>query len=79
MADAMKDRKLPVTLFLEPGNYLWCACGRSKIQPLCDGSHEETDFQPVPFTVVEKKKLVLCNCKQTLNPPFCDGAHLDLQ
>ena len=26
--------------------YLWCACGRSKSQPFCDGSHAGTEFLP---------------------------------
>lgn len=26
---------------LEPGDYCWCACGRSKNQPFCDGTHKK--------------------------------------
>lgn len=76
MAELQLPKKLPMTLHLEPGTYLWCACGGSKTLPLCDGSHAETDFQPVPFKVTEWKKLVLCNCRRTLEPPFCDGSHI---
>lgn len=76
MADEVPFKKLPVTMYLEAGEYLWCACGRSKTQPLCDGSHAETDFQPVLFKVAYGKKYVLCNCKLSLNPPFCDGSHI---
>ncbi|HTL53380.1 MAG TPA: CDGSH iron-sulfur domain-containing protein [Planctomycetota bacterium] len=78
MAEPIIFKKLPTTMYLSPGDYLWCACGRSKTQPLCDGSHESTDFAPVPFTVTEKKKIVLCNCKHSLTPPFCDGSHIGL-
>ncbi len=60
---------------LEPGTYYWCACGRSKGQPFCDGSHQGTDFEPFEFTVESKKKIPLCLCKHTKNPPRCDGQH----
>lgn len=30
----------PLPLEVEAGKrYFWCACGKSKTQPLCDGSH----------------------------------------
>ncbi len=32
-------QKEPFGLQLEPGTYWWCACGRSKNQPFCDGTH----------------------------------------
>jgi len=54
--------------------YLWCACGKSKTQPLCDGSHS-VDERPVAFEVEKDKRVFLCGCKQTNNPPFCDGGH----
>lgn len=66
---------MPVGVDLEPGTYWWCACGRSKEQPFCDGSHEGTEFEPLKFEVKEKKRYILCQCKHTKNPPFCDGAH----
>jgi CDGSH-type Zn-finger protein len=68
------DRK-PAVLTLDPGTYHWCACGRSKNQPFCDGSHEGTGFLPREFSLSEKKEVALCNCKHTGNAPFCDGAH----
>jgi len=35
---------------LEKGKtYPCCACGNSRIQPFCDGSHKGTDFSPVIF------------------------------
>ncbi|MEZ5358760.1 MAG: CDGSH iron-sulfur domain-containing protein [Candidatus Zixiibacteriota bacterium] len=66
---------MPIAVDLEPGSYWWCACGRSKEQPFCDGSHSGTEFEPLEFAVTEKKRFVLCQCKRTKNPPYCDGAH----
>jgi len=60
---------------MEPGTYAWCACGQSKKNPFCDGSHKSTEFFPTVVVVKEKKRLAWCNCKQTSNPPFCDGTH----
>lgn len=71
------DRK-PVVLELEPGTYAWCACGRSKGQPYCDGSHRGTGLFPRSFTLTEKKKVALCNCKHAAAAPFCDGTHRSL-
>lgn len=63
---------------LEPGEYWWCSCGKSKSQPFCDGSHKDTDFSPVQLTVKEPGSLYLCGCKKTTNPPYCDGTHTKL-
>ena len=58
--------------------YWWCACGLSKNQPFCDGSHKGGPFTPVKFTVAKAEKLALCGCKRTHTPPFCDGTHKSL-
>lgn len=70
--------KKPAVLELEPGNYAWCACGRSQKQPFCDGSHRGTEYQPVRFSLQEKKRIALCQCKHTANQPYCDGSHSKL-
>jgi CDGSH-type Zn-finger protein len=70
--------KSPAILELEPGTYWWCACGRSKNQPWCDGSHAGTTFEPMEYTVSEKKRIALCNCKHTGTAPVCDGNHRNL-
>ena len=75
MSDPVIAQKQPHEMELEAGTYWWCACGRSKNQPFCDGSHEDTDFQPVEFTLKEKSTVYLCGCKWTADAPFCDGAH----
>lgn len=70
--------KRPAAVLLEPGQYFWCACGRSQKQPFCDGSHKVTDIKPMPFEVTEKKEYHLCQCKQSKKKPFCDGTHIGL-
>ncbi len=66
----------PKKVSLEQGKeYYFCACGRSKNQPFCDGSHVGTDFKPKPFTAKESGDAYLCQCKHTANAPFCDGSH----
>lgn len=70
--------KEPVKVTLEPGTYHWCACGRSKNQPFCDGSHQGTGFVPLAFEVEEKKEAWLCQCKHSKNKPYCDGTHRQL-
>ncbi|MGH7145174.1 MAG: CDGSH iron-sulfur domain-containing protein [Planctomycetota bacterium] len=68
--------KKPAVLELEPGTYWWCACGLSKNQPFCDGSHKaERKFSPMKLEIAEKKKVALCQCKHSKNKPFCDGSH----
>jgi len=68
-------RKSPYCLELGSGEYWWCACGKSKEQPFCDGSHEGTGISPVNLKLTEAKSFCLCGCKQTKDAPFCDGVH----
>ena len=70
--------KSPVQIDLEKGEHHWCACGESKAQPFCDGSHRGTPFTPLAFTVDEPQQAHLCMCKHTKNPPYCDGSHTRL-
>lgn len=69
----------PVEVVLEAGKkYAWCACGRSKSQPYCDGSHMGTGISPIMFTAEKSGEAWLCMCKQTQDSPFCDGSHNNL-
>ncbi len=72
-------QKAPFVVELEAGKeYHWCACGQSKNQPFCDGTHRGSAFVPLFFTASESGKKYLCGCKHTKNSPFCDGTHSDL-
>ena len=69
----------PAAVTLDEGHeYYWCACGRSRNQPFCDGSHRGTDFAPVGFKAKEGGEAWLCMCKHTGNAPYCDGTHARL-
>ena len=78
MTDAVIAQKGPYTLTLDPGTYWWCACGRSKNQPFCDGSHKGTGFEPMKLEIAERQQVWLCGCKRSAKKPFCDGAHKQL-
>ena len=58
--------------------YYWCACGRSKSQPFCDGSHKDTAFSPVEYKAEKSETVYFCGCKKTADQPFCDGSHTKL-
>ena len=60
------------------GQNWWCACGESRNQPFCDGSHKTTPFTPVKFTAEKSGKVWLCGCKQSGTKPYCDGTHKSL-
>lgn len=78
MAEPRIAQKSPYVITLKPGTYWWCACGRSKNQPFCDGSHKETAFTPVKFELTDTKEVYLCGCKHSGAKPFCDGTHKQL-
>jgi CDGSH-type Zn-finger protein len=68
----------PSIIELEPGDYWWCACGHSRQQPFCDGSHKGSGYGPEKVSIGEKKTVALCNCKRSGNKPFCDGSHTEI-
>ena len=71
-------QKSPLVQKAEKGTYHWCACGKSKKQPFCDGSHKGTGLGPVKHVVAEKTTVWWCQCKHTAGAPLCDGSHKKL-
>ena len=66
----------PLATSVQAGKaYYWCACGLSKAQPLCDGSHKGSGFSPVKYEAKSNETVYFCGCKQTKNQPLCDGSH----
>ena len=78
MAEPVCAQKFSYKVELQAGDHYWCACGRSKSQPLCDGSHTGTGFEPLKFTLPAPQRVSLCGCKRTKNAPYCDGTHKSL-
>jgi CDGSH-type Zn-finger protein len=71
-------QKFPAVQTAEEATLWWCACGKSKTQPFCDGSHKGSGFAPLKVQVEVGKTLAWCQCKHTKTPPFCDGSHKHL-
>ena len=71
-------QRAPYPVQEEPGSKFWCACGRSKNQPYCDGSHKGTGLAPIKVVIEEAKRIVYCGCKHSANGAFCDGSHARL-
>ena len=69
-------QKTPFAVDVEAGKtYFWCACGESKNQPFCDGSHKGSDFNPIKWTAEAAKTVYFCGCKHSAKAPLCDGSH----
>lgn len=69
-------QKAPISIDVEAGkSYWWCACGMSKTQPFCDGSHKGSAFTPREYKAEKTATVWFCACKQTSNAPLCDGTH----
>lgn len=76
MSDPVRAADTPYATDVEEGKtYYWCSCGKSSQQPLCDGSHQGSEFTPVAYTAEASKKVFFCGCKISNNAPMCDGSH----
>jgi CDGSH-type Zn-finger protein len=71
-------QKAPYAVELEAGDHYWCACGRSKNQPFCDGAHAGSGIGPTKLTVTRSGTHYLCGCRASKNGAFCDGSHSSL-
>ncbi len=72
-------QKEPYPVQVEAGkSYYWCACGQSKKQPFCDGSHKDTEFTPVKYDATQSKTAYFCGCKNSKIGALCDGTHKGL-
>ena len=72
-------QKAPYKVAVEAGkSYWWCACGLSKSQPFCDGSHKGSGFVPMEYKAEETGDAWFCGCKNAASKPLCDGTHRKL-
>ncbi|MCK5041269.1 MAG: CDGSH iron-sulfur domain-containing protein [Sphingomonadales bacterium] len=60
---------------IEGKTYMWCACGKSRSQPFCDGSHVGTGFEPEKYIAPQTKRVFFCGCKHSKKGAICDGSH----
>lgn len=80
MEQAKVAQKSPIAAAVEAGKtYHWCACGLSRNQPFCDGSHKGSGFAPVHWQAPTSEVKHFCACKRTRNRPLCDGSHKSLE
>ncbi len=76
MAQPAIPQTKPYKVDVEAGkSYWWCACGLSKSQPFCDGSHKGSEFRPVEFKAGDAATVFFCGCKHSAGAPTCDGSH----
>jgi CDGSH-type Zn-finger protein len=79
MSNSEIAQKSPYPVNVEAGkSYWWCACGKSKSQPFCDGSHQGGKFVPVEYKANQTTTVYFCGCKHGKNGPLCDGSHKNL-
>ena len=75
MAEPKIAQRSPFVLNEIPGTRFFCACGQSKGQPFCDGSHKGSGISPIKVDLTEAKTVAWCGCKHSKNLPYCDGSH----
>jgi len=62
----------PIEIDETPGVMAWCACGRTRYPPYCDGSHGDTGILPVIVWIERPERVRWCGCRRSTNAPFCD-------
>ena len=79
MSEPTIAQKSPIPVAVEAGKtYYWCSCGKSAMQPFCDGAHTGSGFAPTPYKAEKDGTVYFCGCKHSGNGPLCDGAHKSL-
>ena len=72
----------PKRVEVEEGKaYFWCACGFTKNEPWCDGSHKAAStIRPVKWVAPKSGIANICACRHTKRPGrvLCDGGHVHL-
>ena len=70
----------PIAVEVEAGeSYWWCACGRSKTQPFCDGSHKVTGSTPLEWKARRQQRAGdLLRLQAHQRATLCDNSHLSL-
>jgi CDGSH-type Zn-finger protein len=72
----------PARVPVEEGKaYFWCACGHTKTEPWCDGSHKAlSTIRPVKWTAPKTGTASICACRHTRREGrvLCDGGHVHL-
>ena len=75
----MPIQNQPYSVDVEAGkSYFWCACGMTKTEPFCDGSHCGSGAMPYAYKPKEAGTVYFCGCRESKMPPLCDGSHKDL-
>jgi CDGSH-type Zn-finger protein len=63
MTQPVRAADTPFAVEVEQGkDYWWCACGLSKSQPFCDGSHKPTTITPMKYTATTSQTVYFCGC-----------------
>ena len=79
MPSPVRASNTPYPITVEAGKeYWWCACGQSKNQPFCDGSHKGSGFAPIAYKAEKDGTVYFCACKHSKNGALCDGSHSKL-
>ncbi len=74
----MSDLNLPYRIQETAGIKHYCACGKSKKMPYCDGAHKGTGISPYKVEIEVDMPVSICSCGKSKNMPYCDGAHQSL-
>jgi CDGSH-type Zn-finger protein len=71
-------QKSSLKMYMEPGTYQYCTCGRSMDQPFCDDSHIGTPFLPEEVVITEAQLVKWCMCRHSGKGYWCDNKHREL-